>query len=81
MANRGKVATLCLMAGMFFNPFGYDALFKIALDSTGSYWTTVCIFYLVAACFFGLYFYLSGVNPIMRVWSFARKRLAGWRNW
>ena len=60
-----KMATLCLMIGMFFNPFGYDILMKMLLDLTGSYWTTIGIFYLVAGLFFGLSFYYSRVNPII----------------
>ena len=59
------MATLCLMGGMFINPFGFDILFKMTLDLTGSYWTTIGIFYLVAGLFFGLSFYYSRVNPIV----------------
>lgn len=59
------MATLCLMIGMFFNPFGYDILMKMLLDLTGSYWTTIGIFYLVAGLFFGLSFYYSRVNPLI----------------
>jgi hypothetical protein len=53
------------MIGMFFNPFGYDILMKMLLDLTGSYWTTIGIFYLVAVLFFGLSFYYSRVNPVV----------------
>lgn len=60
-----KMATLCLMIGMFINPFGFDVLFKITLDLTGSYWITTGIFYLVAGLFFGLSFYYSKINPII----------------
>ncbi len=60
-----KMATLSLMIGMFFNPFGFDVLFKMVLDLTGSYWTTTGIFYLVAGFWFGLSFYYSRVNPLV----------------
>lgn len=60
-----KMATLCLMIGMFINPFGFDVLFKMTLDLTGSYWTTTGIFYLVAGSFFGLSFYYSKLNPLV----------------
>lgn len=65
-----KMATLCLMLGMFFNPFGYDILVKLLLDLTGSYWLTMGIFYLVAGLFFGLSFYYSRLNPlvVIREW-------------
>lgn len=52
------------MLAMFFNPFGFDVLFKMALDFTGSYWKATGIFYCLAGVFFGLYFYFSGNNPI-----------------
>ena len=49
---------------MFINPFGFDVLFKMTLDLTGDYWVATGIFYCIAALFFGLYFYLSGNNPL-----------------
>jgi len=64
-----KMATLCLMIGMFINPFGFDVLFKMTLDLTGSYWTTTGIFYLVAGLFFGLSFYYSRLNPIAVIYE------------
>ena len=48
-----------LMLGTFFNPLGFDALFKTVIDWTGSYWTTDLLFYLASALFFGLYFILT----------------------
>ena len=53
-----KRNTLVLMLATFFNPLGFDALFKAVMDLTGSYWTTDLLFYLVSALLFGLYFYL-----------------------
>lgn len=64
---REKMAIICLMLGMFFNPFGYDAIFKMVLDATDSYWTTVHIFYLIAVSFLGLYFYLAKINPVVAI--------------
>lgn len=66
---RNRIAIICLMLGMFFNPFGFDVLFKMTLDLTGSYWITDCIFYSVAALFFMLYFYFSGKNPLKDLWQ------------
>lgn len=51
-----NAATFCLMTAMFFNPLGFDALFKAVMNWTGSYWITDLIFYFVAALFLGLYF-------------------------
>lgn len=50
--------TIILMAATFFNPLGFDALFKAVMDWTGSYWITDLLFYLASALLFGLYFYL-----------------------
>jgi vacuolar-type H+-ATPase subunit I/STV1 len=54
-----RISTICLMFAMFFNPFGFDALFKMTMDLTGSYWITDAIFYGIAAVFFGLYIYFN----------------------
>lgn len=61
--NRAKTATVSLMLATFFLPFGYDALFALIMKWTDSYWITDVIFYFISACFFGVYFYLSGNNP------------------
>ena len=50
--------TVILMAATFFNPLGFDALFKAVMDLTGSYWITDSLFYLASALLFTLYFYL-----------------------
>ncbi len=63
-----KMATLCLGLCLFFNPAGFDILFKTILDATGSYWITTGIFYLVAASFLGLYFYFSRLNPFIEIY-------------
>jgi len=44
------------MAGMFFNPLGFDIIFKTILDATNSYWITTGVFYGISLFFFGLYF-------------------------
>jgi ABC-type multidrug transport system permease subunit len=47
------------MLAMFFNPLGFDALFKMVMDWTGSYWITDVIFYGIALLFLGLYFLVN----------------------
>ena len=47
---------ILLMLAMFFNPFGFDALFALVMEWTGSYWTTDIVFYCVSGLFFGLYY-------------------------
>jgi hypothetical protein len=59
-----NLALVALMLATFFNPLGFDILLKSVMDWTGSYWITICIFYLLSVSFFGLYFWLSGKNPI-----------------
>jgi hypothetical protein len=41
----------CLMLAMFFLPFGYDALFKLIMDWSGSYWVADIVFYSISGCF------------------------------
>jgi hypothetical protein len=50
---------LSLMLAMFFLPFGYDALFKLIMDISGSYWITDVIFYFISGCFWLSYILLS----------------------
>jgi len=40
-----------LMLAMFFLPFGYDALFKLIMDWSGSYWVADIVFYSISGCF------------------------------
>jgi hypothetical protein len=56
---RKKLKTIALILATFFNPLGFDALFHLVMEWTGSYWITDAIFYGVSASFFGLYFLLS----------------------
>ena len=67
MVRKRKIATLCLMIAMFLNPLGFDVMFAMILELTGSYWTTTGIFYLLSLSFFGLYFYLVDVNPLKEI--------------
>jgi hypothetical protein len=48
-----------LMLAMFFLPFGYDALFKLLMELTGSYWAADMIFYLISGCFWLSYIFFS----------------------
>jgi hypothetical protein len=40
-----------LMLAMFFLPFGYDALFKLIMDWSGSFWVADIVFYSISGCF------------------------------
>ncbi len=72
--NREKLATISLILAMFFNPLGFDALFKVVMTLTGSYWTTDIIFYLISLSFLGLYFFLQGINPVKHIKDKLSKR-------
>ena len=48
-----------LMLAMFFLPFGYDTLFKLIMDLTGSYWVADIIFYSISGCFWLCYIFLT----------------------
>lgn len=48
-----------LMLAMFFLPFGYDFLFKLIMQVTGSYWVADLIFYGISGFFFASYILLS----------------------
>jgi len=50
---------LTLSLCLFFNPFGYDALFKLIMDVTGSYWAADIAFYSISGCFWLSYILLS----------------------
>ena len=49
------------MLAMFFLPFGYDALFKLLMEITGSYWAADIIFYFISGCFWLSYIALSRI--------------------
>lgn len=69
--NRKTIGTLALVMGTFFNPLGYDIAFAMLMKLTGSYWNTTFFFYLLSACFFGLYFHAYKINPF----NFVAKRI------
>lgn len=48
-----------LMLAMFFLPFGYDALFKLIMDLSGSYWIADVVFYSISGCFWLSYILLT----------------------
>jgi hypothetical protein len=48
-----------LMLAMFFLPLGYDALFKLMMELTGSYWGADVIFYSISGCFWFSYILLT----------------------
>ncbi len=62
-----KLATLFLMMGMFFNPFGFDAIQIMLIKLTGSYYGANLVLYCLAVSCFGLYFLFSGGNPIKEI--------------
>jgi hypothetical protein len=48
-----------LMLAMFFLPFGYDFLFKLIMEVSGSFWVADLIFYGISGFFFASYILLS----------------------
>lgn len=50
---------MSLMLAMFFLPFGYDMLFKLMMDITGSYWGADIVFYSISGCFWLSYILLT----------------------
>ncbi len=62
MRNRKNIGVLFLMMGMFFCPIGFDAATAVVMKLTGDYWTTMSIFYLLSASFFGAYFFVAKIN-------------------
>lgn len=46
---------LFLALSLFFNPFGYDIIFKSIMSFTSSYWLTDVIMYSIAGMFFITY--------------------------
>ena len=62
-----KLATLCLIIGMFLNPLGFDAIQLMLIRLTGSLLRANFVLYCLAVFFFGLYFYFSGNNPIKEI--------------
>lgn len=50
---------LSLMLAMFFLPLGYDGLFALLMELTGSFWITDLIFYCISVLFFIFYYLLN----------------------
>jgi hypothetical protein len=50
---------MSLMLAMFFLPLGYDALFKLMMEVTGSYWGADIVFYSISASFWLSYILLT----------------------
>jgi hypothetical protein len=48
-----------LLLAMFFLPFGYDFLFKLIMDATGSYWAADIAFYCLSGSFWLSFIYWS----------------------
>ena len=55
----GFMKETSLMLAMFFLPFGYDALFKMIMDLSGSYWVADAVFYSISGCFWLSYILLT----------------------
>lgn len=54
-----RLKELSLMLAMFFLPFGYDFLFKVVMDLSGSFWVADATFYLISGCCWVCYLLLS----------------------
>ena len=67
-----SIGNIFLFIGMFLNPFGYDLVVYGITLLTNSYWFTMCIMYIMAGIFFGLFMYLYNINPI-RAFHYHRK--------
>lgn len=61
MVTKKFISTSSLMLAMFFLPLGYDALFRLLMNLTGSYWTADIIFYAISSSFFITHFWVEGV--------------------
>ena len=65
MLTKEKIATLCLMAGMFFNPFGFDAVLLTAIKLTNGYWNAIVLLYCLVALFAILYYFYRKNSYLM----------------
>lgn len=54
-----SLSTLTLIGATFFNPLGFDALFALVTQWTGSYIITDILFYLASALLFLAYWALK----------------------
>ena len=51
------IKEITFTTSVFFCPFGFDFLISFVMSFTNSYWTTMCIFYLISATFLTLYYF------------------------
>ena len=50
---------LVLAVALFFNPLGYNELFRCTMLITGSYWATSACFYAIAFGLFLVYLFMG----------------------
>jgi hypothetical protein len=50
---------ISLMLAMFFLPLGYDMLFRLIMEMTGSYWAADAVFYSISGFFWLVYILLT----------------------
>jgi hypothetical protein len=75
-----RVGTIFLMLGMFFNPFGFDAIQLILIELTGSLLGANLILYCLSVLSFGLYFLLLRINPFIELNNRFFKPINGFKN-
>lgn len=61
---RERLGIMCLAAGFFFLPLGFDIAFYMVQEWTGSYAVATFLFYVLSALFFIAYFLLHKKNPV-----------------
>lgn len=61
MITKKFISTSSLMLAMFFLPLGYDALFRLLMNATGSYWIADFVFYGISLSFFITHFWVEGI--------------------
>ena len=57
-----NLSQIFLMLGLFFNPFGFDAVQYSLILLTGSLWKANFVLYCIAGVFFGLYIYFRRLS-------------------
>ncbi len=61
------IGNILIAIALFLNPFGYDIIVYCITLLTMSYWVTMCIMYILAIIFFGLFLYFNEVNVVKNV--------------
>lgn len=65
MRNRKNIGIFLLWIGTFLNPLGFAELAAGIMKITGwDYWTTMHLFYVLAAVSYVGFFYLLKINPL-----------------